>query len=71
MVEYLYFNSQRLSDLLNKIHQAVPAYTKKNNRQAILARVLRSAIWNWIDHNPEEFEAISKSGKELDGLDIL
>lgn len=71
MIENLNLNLKNLSDLLSKVCQAMPAYLKKPNRQLILAKVLRSAIWNWIDNYPSEFAEVVQKDANIEGSDLL
>jgi hypothetical protein len=66
-MEHLNLNAKRLSQALHKIHQAIPLYAKKSNHQLILAKVLRSMIWNWINNYPKEYTQLYKGGNRLDG----
>eukprot|EP01114_Cavostelium_apophysatum_P004552 TRINITY_DN1484_c0_g1_i2.p1 TRINITY_DN1484_c0_g1~~TRINITY_DN1484_c0_g1_i2.p1 ORF type:complete len:1402 (-),score=458.43 TRINITY_DN1484_c0_g1_i2:3446-7651(-) len=68
MIQHLDLNSKRLTSLLTKVSQSVAAYGKKSNLQVLLAKVLRKAIWNWIDNYPQEFVQLSKSGHRFGGF---
>jgi len=67
LIEYLNLNSRRLSELLEKLNRASSAF-KKSIVQVTLARVLRKAIWNWIDNYPMEFVALCQAGTKLPGI---
>jgi hypothetical protein len=67
LIEHLNLKRERLMDLLGKVNRAAPAI-KKAGVQLALARVLRKAIWNWIDHYPMEFVTLCKSGVKLSGM---
>jgi len=64
LIEHLNLKRERLMDLLSKINRAAPSI-KKAGVQLALARVLRKAIWNWIDQYPMEFVQLCRAGVKL------
>jgi len=66
LMEYLNLNSRRLAELLQKMNQVVPLLKKDAQRFGV-AKVLRTAIWNWIDNYPMEFVSLCQSGHRLPG----
>lgn len=69
MIEHLNMSYNRLSELLLQINGSAAAYQKKSARQPLLAKVIRKAIWNWIDNHPNDFVDIWKNGKRMEGND--
>lgn len=66
LVEHINLNMKRLSELLDKVNRST-AHFKKAGVQYAVARVLRKAIWNWIDHYPMEFVSLCQKGVRLPG----
>lgn len=67
LLQYLDLNTKRLANLLLLVSKNIQSYGKKPSHQVILTRVLRKAIWNWIDSYPMEFVALCKSGQRFSG----
>lgn len=67
MIEHLDMSYNRISELLLQINNSVAVYTKKSSRQPLIARVIRKAIWNWIDNYPLDFVELCKNGKRMEG----
>eukprot|EP01094_Clydonella_sp_ATCC50884_P006709 TRINITY_DN1591_c0_g1_i1.p1 TRINITY_DN1591_c0_g1~~TRINITY_DN1591_c0_g1_i1.p1 ORF type:complete len:2499 (-),score=1256.67 TRINITY_DN1591_c0_g1_i1:167-7663(-) len=66
LVEHINLNMKRLSELVDKVNRST-AHFKKAGVQFAVARVLRKAIWNWIDHYPMEFVSLCQKGVRLPG----
>ena len=66
----LNWNYRRLTDLFTKISKSHAAY-KKINSQQVLARVLRKAIWSWINDYPLAFVSLCQSGGRMQGMIII
>ena len=59
-VEYLNLTMTRLSQLVATLHK-LARNMKKGASLTLMAKVLRQAIWNWIDNYPMEFVVLSQS----------
>ena len=66
LIEHLNLNARRLGELLEKCQRATSAW-KKGYIQFAMARVLRCAIWNWMDTYPMEFVTQTQSGQRMRG----
>ena len=62
LLELLNFNSKNLSDLLVKMGKFISG-VKKAQIQICCAKVLRKAIWNWIDKYPMEFVKLQSNSR--------
>lgn len=65
-VEYLNLTMKRLSELVTKLLK-IAQNMKKGASLTLMAKVLRQAIWNWIDNYPMEFVTLSQSGAKMPG----
>lgn len=70
LIQYLDLNTKRLSNLLLLVNKNIQAYTKKPSHQLMLTRVLRKAIWNWMESYPMEFVTLQKNGNKFAGQKI-
>jgi hypothetical protein len=66
-IEHLNLNKTRLAGLLEKASKSLQLYTKKTNLQILLTRVIRRAIWNWIDNYPVEFGSLAGQANAFAG----
>lgn len=66
LLQYLNYDADQLAELLKKVDSATNTY-KKDKVQFILARVLRKAIWNWIDNYPIQFVSLCQGTLKLQG----
>lgn len=63
-LEWLNLNGKRLTDLLGRFCTVIPNMKKEAHRFGV-AKSLRKAIWNWIDHYPVEFVKLCQSGGRM------
>ena len=66
LLQYLNNDATQLAELLKKVDSATNTY-KKDKVQFVLARVLRKAIWNWIDNYPIQFVSLCQGSLKLQG----
>lgn len=69
-LEWANLNLSRLNQAMQEI--STPFLHVKRPAQSALGAALRKAIWNWIDANPAEFQAVINGTRKLDGSpDVL
>lgn len=66
LLQYLNNDATQLAELLKKVDSANQTY-RKDKTQFLLARVLRRAIWNWIDNYPIQFVSLCQGSLKLQG----
>lgn len=65
MLEWYAMPEQHLRMMIQEVASLIR--TMKKSTVALIAPLLRQAIWNWISFYPKEFEKLHRSGKRLDG----
>lgn len=66
LLQYLNYDADQLAELLKKVDSAANTY-KRDKVQFVLAKVLRKAIWNWIDNYPIQFVSLCQGTLKLQG----
>ena len=70
LLEWSNLNRIRLSQTLQEVSSSF--LHVKRPAQIAVASVLRKAIWNWIDVQPAELDALIESGRKIEGgADVL
>lgn len=70
LLEWSNMNRNRLSQVLQEISNTFLHI--KRPAQISIALVLRRAIWNWIELNPAELDALVESNRKIEGgADVL
>ncbi|EIW67076.1 hypothetical protein TREMEDRAFT_69974 [Tremella mesenterica DSM 1558] len=65
LLEWMNVDRFRLSQIIQEISSCF-LHLKKQS-QSVIATSLRSAIWNWLDINPMEYNLLVESNRKLEG----
>ena len=66
LLEYLNHNEKSLGMMIQMIGKALNGL-KKSNIQILMAKILRTIIWSWIDNFPFQFISLCQSGRRMSG----